>query len=252
MKALAASSRTTQPAKWAALVVGVLLLLNGIVLSIVSNINVGNVVTALFGLLFLAYGFLFEKVNGLPWLHWLVGIGTLVILGFSVFLAAYGQRDNVQFDEDAVVVLGGGVHGERVSSSLARRLDTAIEYHQRNPAALIVVSGGRGSQENISEALAMQRYLVAHEVPANQIVMEDQSTSTIENFKFSDQILQREFPGGYSAAFITNDFHIYRANLIATEVNPNFRHFSATVPWYAVTTNYLREVLVVIQHWIFH
>ena len=53
---------------------------------------------------------------------------------------------------DAVIVLGCGVRGERVSLTLARRLDAALAYLEENPKAYVVVSGGQGAGEDISEA----------------------------------------------------------------------------------------------------
>ena len=61
-------------------------------------------------------------------------------------------------------MLGAGIKGERVTLTLANRLNKAIEYHNANPESIIIVSGGQGRGEAISEAFAMKRYLVAHNI----------------------------------------------------------------------------------------
>lgn len=77
------------------------------------------------------------------------------------------------------------LRGERVSLTLKLRLDAALEYLEHSPNTAVIVSGGKGDGENISEAEAMKRYLVSHGVDEGRIITEDKSTSTWENFKFS-------------------------------------------------------------------
>ena len=69
--------------------------------------------------------------------------------------------------------------------TLARRLDAALAYLEENPKAYVVVSGGQGAGEDISEAEAMRRYLAARGIEESRILMEDKSMSTLENFLFS-------------------------------------------------------------------
>ena len=81
---------------------------------------------------------------------------------------------NVQYDEDAIIVLGAGIRGEQVTRILANRLNTAIEYHKKNPSAKIIVTGdqGQGRREFIPESLAMKRYLIAIGIP-EEIIFEE-------------------------------------------------------------------------------
>lgn len=77
------------------------------------------------------------------------------------------------------MVLGAGIFSEEVTTLLAARLDKALSvYHSQRTKPIIIVSGGQGPDEPISEALAMKRYLIAHNVPENHIFMENQSTNT--------------------------------------------------------------------------
>jgi len=231
--------------------IGILLLLNAIWMALVSNFTSGLIMLGMLSLAFIAYGLLWDRLKKAKWLHVLVSLLSLVLISFSIFLFTYGSKDNVQYDEDVVIILGAGVRGEEVSPILSKRLDKAVEYYNKNPDVIFIVSGGQGPQEDISEALAMERYLIKQGIPAAQIIKEDQSTSTFENFSFSREILEKKYPNGYSVAFITNDFHVYRAERIAQYAGITARHMGAPIEWYSVPVTYLREMAAVIQLWFF-
>ncbi len=99
-----------------------------------------------------------------------------------IFVAVRRLPDTATKQEKAVIVLGAGLRGERVTDLLARRLDAAYDYHLENPNAVIVVTGGQGPGEDIPEARAMKAYLVEKGVPEKQIVEEASSTSTEGKF----------------------------------------------------------------------
>jgi uncharacterized SAM-binding protein YcdF (DUF218 family) len=238
--------------KYFLMLIGIILLLNAVLMALVSNFNVGLVFLGILSVIFLVYGLLWNKVKKAKWLHILAAFACLVLIAFSTFLFLYGNNDTVEYDEDVVIILGASVHGEEVSGMLAKRLDKAIDYYAENPNVLFIVSGGRGPQEAITEALAMERYLIEHGIPAAQIIREEYSTSTYENFSFSGDLLEKEFPQGCLVAFITNDFHVYRAEHIAQYAGISaHRHMGATSEWYAVPATYLREMAAVLQFWFF-
>jgi len=237
--------------KYCIISIGILLLLNAILMALVSNFTSGLLFLGVLSAAFITYGLLWERLKKAKWLHVLSVLFCLILISFSTFLFLYGSKDNVKYDEDVVIILGAGVRGEEVSRMLANRLDKAVEYYAKNPNVIFIVSGGQGPQEDISEALAMERYLIARGIPAAQIIREERSTSTFENFSFSREILEKEFPNGYSVAFITNDFHVYRAERIAQYAGIGARHMGATIAWYSVPVTYLREMAAVIQLWFF-
>lgn len=169
----------------------------------------------------------------------------LILLSVGISLAFYGRNDNVTFGEDAVIVLGKGLDGDKVPVNLAKRLDKAIEYHEKNPRALIVVSGGKGNEEKLSEAQAMADYLISRGIAENSIIKEDKSTTTYENFIFSTDILKQKLGDNYSVAFISNSFHIWRAEKLAKELGISATHLGAGIQWSTVPANYLREISVI-------
>ena len=170
--------------------------------------------------------------------------------GIMVFIFLNSKSDYLTYKEDCLIVLGCGLKGKNLSQSLKERLDKALEYIDKNKNAIIFVSGGQGENELITEALAMQRYLVEKGVEEKRIVMEDRSTSTYENFKYSKNILDSIFKGNYSCVFVTNSFHLYRASKIGEIVGLDVLKLRAKTSPYSLIDNYFREVLAVIKLWI--
>ena len=113
---------------------------------------------------------------------------------------------------DQIIILGAQVRGRYITNSLRRRLDAALSYLEKYPDTKVIVSGGQGNGEDISEAEAMAGYLAANGVDPRQIICEDQSTSTKENLRFSRKYLD---PENTVTGIVTNDFHMFRAALIA-------------------------------------
>ncbi|RDY25753.1 YdcF family protein [Romboutsia weinsteinii] len=116
---------------------------------------------------------------------------------------------------DYVVVLGAGIDGEKVGKTLQSRLDQAIKYYENNKAVNIIVSGGQSEGEIISEAEAMHRYLVENGVNPGNIIKEDKATSTLENIRFAKDILISRNDLDKKILIVTNEFHLYRAMIIA-------------------------------------
>ena len=227
------------------LAAGGALLLNGVHVSLVSNFNLGTLLVFGLGACFVLFGALYTKLW--KWLRVTVLCCTVVLTLLCAGLSVYGGFDNAGDNTEALVVLGCGVRGDRVSVGLARRLDKAFAYYEDHPDVLIVVSGGQGSQETITEAEAMRRYLIAKGVPNEKIIKEEQATSTLENLRFSDELLRERFPDGYHAALVTSRFHVFRAERIASKLRLFYTHLGAPSKWYAVPMNNLRE-LVAIAH----
>ena len=230
---------------------GGLLLGNTALMMTIANLNFGLLPVALLGTALLVYGLFFEKLPFRRLISGVLAFGLSVIIAFTSFLALYGRNDNATYNEKTVIVLGCGIRGERVSVGLAKRLNKAYEYHLQNPDAVIIVSGGQGPQENISEALAMKRYLIEKGVPEDRIIMEDKSTSTITNFKYSHEIMKEKgFPDD-SVVFVTNGYHVYRGASYAKAEGLTVTHLGTDIIWYTIPMNYLREMLAVMKMWVF-
>lgn len=236
---------------------GGVLTLYGLFLLMITNLNTGVLMTLGLGLFGLFCGVYYSKVKVLVTTR----IGKIITVVMAVltvlevllvaFIAVYGQNDNVTYEEDAVIVLGAGLHGDQITWPLKLRLDKAVEYHRKNPDALIVVSGGQGFQETIPEAEAMFLYLERHGVDKTCIIKEDCATSTAENMRFSKAILDERFDRPYKVVVVTNNFHIYRGvQIAASEGFEQVRHLHAGLKWYNMMPCYLRESLAVLKLWL--
>ncbi len=232
--------------------IGLLLCANGVVLLLFSNINLGVIITAVLGVALILYGVLGKKLNTKAKIYKVAKIAFFVMLICGVilvsFIAIYGQNDNASYKEDAVIVLGAGINGDRITYPLKLRLDKAIEYYNKNPEVQIVVTGGQGFQETVTEAYAMEKYLVQNGVEASKIIKEEKATSTNENMRFSKKLLKEDS----SIVVITNNFHIYRAVSIAKAEGFNdVTHIHAGLQWYNLVPCYIRECLAVLKMWVF-
>lgn len=235
-------------------VIGIVFMLYGLILCVVSNFNTGVALIFALGILGICGGIFYnniEKLTATGFFKFLKFFAVaLLCIEFLLiaFLAIYGQNDTVNYTEDVVIVLGAGVRGEEVTPSLKFRLDKAIEYHRKNPAAFIVVTGGQGPQETVTEAFAMEKYLIANGVDKNKIIKEEKATSTAENLRFSKEMLDAYFNDDYDTVIITNNFHIFRGTSIAKrEGFNNVFHMHAGLPWYNLLPCYLRESLAVLK-----
>jgi uncharacterized SAM-binding protein YcdF (DUF218 family) len=188
--------------------------------------NQGAGFLAITGAVLVLYNLLREKILRICKKGALRAIRIFITLGFCLMLATFTifcisiaviSSNTHEGGKDAVIVLGAGLKGGyTVSLTLAERLDRAAEYYKQNPDVMIVVSGGQGEDEFVSEAFAMRQYLLSNGVKENNILLEDKSTSTRENFDFSKKVLDLHFGDKpYNSAYITNGFHCYRAGKYA-------------------------------------
>ncbi len=238
----------------ALLAVGSLLLLNGLFVLIYSTAIMAIVSTVIAGLCFLLCGAFYKFIRFRVHAVFKIAFSAFVLTVAAVmgFVYIYGLNDTVTYREDAIVVLGAGLHGDRLSKTLKHRLDAALEYHRNNPEAVIVVTGGQGLGETVTEGYAMEKYLLENGVPKNKILREELSTSTEENFRFARALLDQHFEKEYNVAYITSDFHIYRAGVKAErEGYGELTHLHSTADIASFFPNGLREFLAVAHLWVF-
>lgn len=240
------------------LALGVFLIANGVTMVRKEGRRPANLLSLLAGLgIFGMIALLL--VVGLAGSHVLDSIvGTLAVIVayvsflFLCFLAyafLYG-RIKVRGDVDHVVVLGSGlVGGDRVPPLLASRLRKGQEIYAAQLARggrppVLVPSGGKGSDEKIAEARAMADWLIADGVPAEHITLEDRSTTTEENMRFSRAIMERDDPA-YRCVVVTNNFHAFRAAMMARKTGVNGQVLGSPTAKYYWPSATIREFVAV-------
>jgi len=169
----------------------------------------------------------------------------IVLLALEAGVLLHGREDPSAAAPDALIVLGAGVNGERPSLVLQSRIQTAKEYMLRYPDIPVVLSGGQGPGEHITEAEAMRRALWSEDDAwNNRLALEERSTSTAENLAFSKTVLLERGIDPETAVIgvVTNDFHIFRSEIIAHRQDMTVVGCPAEVPWWWLQFNYyLRE-----------
>ncbi len=229
------------------ILLGAILVLDTIVVSMLSNFNLGVILPAVLGVPLLLLGaFIHHMDHGfLAFVKWFLlgcyALGTVYLIVLGVFMGTAAKRAD-KVDADALIVLGAAVHGDRVTWVLSNRLDTAADYLEAHPDALCVVTGGQGDGESVSEASAMQKYLVERKgIDPARILVEDRATSTLENFKFSKVLIEQKLGKDARIAFVTTDFHVFRAGRVAKKAGLDAVGIAAPDVWYIKFNNYLRE-----------
>ena len=142
---------------------------------------------------------------------------------------------------DYLVVLGAGLIGEEVTPLLASRINRAIRLYKKSKHPVkIIMSGGQGPDEVISEGEAMARYAVKQGVPIEDIIIEDRAVNTYENIQFSRNLMDGETP---KFAIVTNHYHVLRALLIAREQGIQCEGYGAKTKLYFSINAFIREMV---------
>lgn len=143
----------------------------------------------------------------------LLAIGLAVFMILEIKIITYGQTDHEK-QVSAVIVLGAGVHGTRPSLSLQSRLEATLAYIEDKPDVPIIVSGGQGAGEDITEARCMADWLIEHGVAQERILLEEKAENTRQNIAYSKEILKAEgIDTTDHIAVVSADYHLYRASL---------------------------------------
>ena len=150
--------------------------------------------------------------------------------------------------QDYIIVLGCWVRGGRATPLLAKRIDKAIEFYNRQkktgPPPKLILSGGKGSDESCAEAEAMAKYALEKGIPREDLLLETKSVSTLENMKFSKEMMDRESGGKpYRCIYATNNYHLLRAGIFARKAGLTIDGIGAKTAFYYLPNAILREYI---------
>ncbi|PID02282.1 vancomycin resistance protein [Sporosarcina sp. P2] len=183
----------------------------------------------------------------------IIVLAVLIIAGLGMFWMLPGERIKqaqqmkANGNYDYAIILGAKVNGEVPSLSLRYRLESAVEYATQFPHVQLVLAGGQGKDEDISEAEAMYRFLQQHGIAKERLVMEDQSTSTNENLQFSQNII----PEVAGVTIISSDYHLARARFLARQIGWESDVVAAKTPESIKAKVLIRERLALLKTWLF-
>ena len=170
-----------------------------------------------------------------------------ILLGVSI-LAIKAAKMIPKFDKDAIIILGCQIRKDgSLPPLLKSRVDRAIEFSimQKNNTGkdiIFIPSGGQGSDEIMSEAQAMKNYLLKQGINNNSILIEDKSTSTYENIKYSYKIINNKIKDP-KVVISTNNYHVFRAGIIASNQKIKVECIGAKTKSYYWINAFIREFI---------
>ena len=192
------------------------------------------------------------------WLKLLLGLALVGVLGFSALFGAVlsGMYDRIDGEPQVMVILGCQVKPWGPSILLQDRLDTALAYLETQPDMTVVVSGGQGPDEPVSEARAMADYLIEQGIGQERILLEDQSHNTVQNLTLTRQLLdERGYDLEQDILVVSNGFHLTRVRMLWDRVWEGEDNLSTlAAPSSHVPSRlkmYLREPLALVKSFVF-
>ncbi|GMA45772.1 YdcF family protein [Tetragenococcus muriaticus] len=176
------------------------------------------------------------------------------VIAFLNFFSAsvLYQFNQPSYSQDFIIVLGAGlVGGDKVSPLLANRIQRAITFYYqqrkntRHPVKFIM-SGGKGHDEKVAEAVAMKKYALQQGIQEEDILIETNSTTTLENMQFSKEIIDRSEITDPSVIFSSNNYHIFRAGIFAKMAHLKAEGIGSKTAFYYLPNAFLREFIAII------
>ena len=162
------------------------------------------------------------------------------------------------YDKDFVIILGSRINKDgSLTPLLKARADKAIEfankqYENTKKKIVFIPSGGKGSDEVMAEAEAIKNYLIKNGINKKQIIIEDKSTNTIENMKYSKNKID-EINGNGNIIFSTTNYHVFRSGVIANNQGIDCEGIGSKTKWYFYTNALIREFIAnIVQEKIKH
>ena len=166
----------------------------------------------------------------------------------TLYCNVVASRHVPSYDKDFVIILGSKIKEDGTLTPLLKgRVDKAIEfgkkqYENTKKEIYYIPSGGKGHDEVIAEGDAIQKYLLKQGIDKKYILVENNSTSTIENMKFSNEIILKKKKDA-KICFSTTNYHVFRSGVIANECGIDCEGMGSKTKWYFYTNALIREFI---------
>ena len=237
----------------------VYLLFNGRKMVQLEGLRLANLLSLLYGLAIVGVGLLHFfaprsfLANLISFADLLLFYGTFLYLSYIIY-AFFLNIFPIKKEPQTIIILGSGLFGDKVPPLLAQRLDKGLAIYEKfNRKPVIIVSGGQGDDELISEAEAMTRYLMEKGVPADSILLENKSRTTFENLTFSKQLMLAQGLEQDRVVLVTNSFHALRAGIYMKQVGLKGRSIGSRTAFYFLPSAWIRETAGLIRiYWKWH
>ena len=196
---------------------------------------------------------LFKKSKAVIRVFTILLVLLLIAVGITEGFIIHASLGAAETPCGYLLVLGAKVNPHGPSLTLRNRINAAYGYLTAHSGSIAILSGGQGPDEPMTEALCMYNELVAMGIAPERLWMEDQSTNTWENMKFSRTMLE-ENTGTVpdKIALVSSEFHLFRAQLFARRFGFDPVGIPASTSLPVLKINYfIREAAAVWYYLIF-
>lgn len=168
-----------------------------------------------------------------------------VLLG-TIIIAIKSVKKKVDYNKDYMIILGCQIKKDgSLTPLLKSRVDKALEFRNKQLESTgkdltFIASGGKGNDEIISEAEAIKNYLIEQGINKNKILLDNKSTNTFENIKFSNELIKEK---NAQVAYSTTNYHVLRTGLIATGQGLYFEGIGSKTKSYFWINAFIREFI---------
>lgn len=176
------------------------------------------------------------------------------MLAGSIICGIHAVKQKPAFDKDFIIILGCAIKRDGSLTPLLKgRVDRALDFwtKQRNATgkvAVIIPSGGQGTDEVMAESEAMRRYILSeYEVPAEYVIAEKKSKNTYENMEFSKKIIEERMPNA-KTVFSTTNYHVFRSGIWAVKAGLDAEGIGSRTKWWFWPNAFMRECVGLIQN----
>ena len=180
--------------------------------------------------------------------HIIVAYLECMLIG-TVVLGIKSALHTPKYDKDYIIILGCKIRNDGTLTPLLKaRTDKAIRFRNKqkeiaNKDLIFIASGGQGKDEVISEGLAIKNYLLKEGIKEKEIILEDKSTSTYENIKFSKKLIKKEG----NIALSTTNYHVFRSCEIAYNQGVKVEGIGANTKPYFWINAFIREFIATLS-----
>lgn len=228
-------------------IIGVLLILYIFICDFIVTFSVILNLVFIFGaILLIAYDYIKNKPIDIKerepsFIHIFIHTSTYMYFGVMLFVILFNVlypkkslKDPKEYDY--IIVFGAGVASGK-NELMNSRIDEAIRFAQDNKKCVFVLTGAKGENEPISEAMYMFDYMTTRGISEKRVIVEPFSVNTYENVKNSLKLIEsdvvkrnrkqhlitRPFNKNsekfdldfLNIGFMSNGFHLTRINMMA-------------------------------------
>ena len=169
----------------------------------------------------------------------------------TVVMAYLAAREKPQYDKDYIIILGCSIDKKGGLLPLLKgRTNRAIRYAWDQEIATgkpvaYIPSGGKGTDEMMSEGSAIELYLLSHGAEPDEVHAEKRSTNTYENFLYSNEIIDDLNPDA-RVCFATTNYHMFRSGILARRAGINAQGVASRTKWYFWPNGFVREFVAIV------